>query len=92
MPGLHPSTHSLTIIVNLVLQNYVDGIWSNLTLLANLQILKIVAVQGIARGGGAELAAALDIRFASKEKAIFAQIEVTCGQVPGGVVCHCCLD
>jgi enoyl-CoA hydratase/carnithine racemase len=71
-------------IINPVLQDYVDGIWSNLTLLADLPVLTIAAVQGIARGGGAELAAALDIRFASKEKARFGQIEVAYGQVPGG--------
>jgi enoyl-CoA hydratase/carnithine racemase len=71
-------------IVNPVLQDYVDGIWSNLTLLANLPVLTIAAVQGIARGGGAEFAAALKIRFPSKKKARFGQIEVADGQLPGG--------
>jgi enoyl-CoA hydratase/carnithine racemase len=71
-------------IINPVLPDYINGIWSNLTLLANLPVLTIAAVRGIARGGGAELAAALDIRFASKEKAKFGQIEVAYGQLPGG--------
>jgi enoyl-CoA hydratase/carnithine racemase len=71
-------------IVIPVLQDYVDGIWSNLTLLVNLPVLTIAVVQGIARGCGAEFAAALDIKFLSKEKANFGQIEVAYGQLPGG--------
>jgi enoyl-CoA hydratase/carnithine racemase len=71
-------------IINPVSQKYIDGIWGKITQLANLPVLTIAAVQGIARGGGAELAAALDVRFASKEKAKFGQIEVAYGQLPGG--------
>jgi enoyl-CoA hydratase/carnithine racemase len=44
-------------------------------------------VRGRARGGGAEFTLACDIRFASLERAIFAQIEVGTGLIPiGGAV------
>ncbi|KAF2867498.1 enoyl-CoA hydratase/carnithine racemase [Massariosphaeria phaeospora] len=71
-------------IINPVKQEYLDTYWGNITLLANSPVLTIAAVQGIARGGGAELVAALDVQFASKEKAKFGQIEVGFGQLPGG--------
>ncbi|KAH8883501.1 ClpP/crotonase [Thozetella sp. PMI_491] len=58
--------------------------WGNLTRLANLPVLTIAAVRGIARGGGAEIAVALDVRFGSKEKAVFGQPEVGLGVLPGG--------
>jgi enoyl-CoA hydratase/carnithine racemase len=41
-------------------------------------------VRGRARGVGSEFLQALDVRFASKEKAILCQIEVGMGLVPGG--------
>jgi enoyl-CoA hydratase/carnithine racemase len=44
--------------------------WSNVTKLANLPVLTVTKIRGIARGGGAEIAAALDVRFAS-ERALF---------------------
>ncbi|KAL1612201.1 hypothetical protein SLS60_000425 [Paraconiothyrium brasiliense] len=62
----------------------VDGLWSNVTRLANLPVLSIAAVRGIAHGGGAEFAAAMDVRFASKEKGVFGQLEVGLGSLPGG--------
>ena len=37
-----------------------------------------------ARGHGSEFALACDMRFASREKAVFGQIEVALGVVPGG--------
>ncbi|KAI8945995.1 ClpP/crotonase-like domain-containing protein [Xylaria longipes] len=58
--------------------------WGNFTRLANLPVLTVAAIQGIARGGGAELSAALDVRFGSKEKAILGQFEVGFGAFPGG--------
>lgn len=70
-------------IINPINQEYIDGIWGNLTLLHDLPVLTIAAVRGIARSGGAEFAAALDVRFASK-KAKFGQTEVAYGQLPGG--------
>lgn len=41
-------------------------------------------IAGIARGGGLELLAALDMRFCSIEKTTLAQPEVTVGIIPGG--------
>jgi enoyl-CoA hydratase/carnithine racemase len=54
------------------------------THLAQSRVISIAKVRGRARGHGSELALACDMRFASREKAIFAQIEVGCGVVPGG--------
>jgi enoyl-CoA hydratase/carnithine racemase len=51
--------------------------WTEITQrLANLQAVSVAAVRGRARGGGSEFALACDIRFASRERAIFAQLEV----------------
>lgn len=44
--------------------------------LADLPAVSVAAVRGRARGGGSEFALSCDIRFASRERAIFAQIEV----------------
>jgi enoyl-CoA hydratase/carnithine racemase len=52
--------------------------------LARSNVLSIAVVRGRARGGGSEFALACDIRFASREKAIFGQPEVGCGLIPGG--------
>lgn len=41
-------------------------------------------IRGRARGVGSEFVQALDMRFASREKAIFSQIEVGTGVIPGG--------
>lgn len=53
--------------------------WGNITRLANLPVVTVAAVRGIASGGGAELAAALDVSFAS-DKATFSQTEVGIGE------------
>jgi enoyl-CoA hydratase/carnithine racemase len=42
--------------------------------MARLPAASVAAVRGRARGGGAEFTLACDIRFASLERAIFAQI------------------
>ena len=52
--------------------------------LAHSGVLSIAVVRGRARGGGSEFALACDIRFASREKAIFGQPEVGFGLIPGG--------
>jgi len=52
--------------------------------LANSNVLSIAVVRGRARGGGSEFALACDIRFASREKAVFGQPEVGFGLIPGG--------
>lgn len=46
--------------------------------------ITIGMVRGRARGVGSEFLQALDMRFASKEKAVLAQVEVGCGLIPGG--------
>jgi enoyl-CoA hydratase/carnithine racemase len=52
--------------------------------LANSNVLSVAVVRGRARGGGSEFAVACDVRFASREKAIFGQPEVGFGLIPGG--------
>jgi enoyl-CoA hydratase/carnithine racemase len=54
------------------------------TRLAQSRVVSVAKLRGRARGHGSELALACDIRFASKEKAILAQIEVGAAVVPGG--------
>ncbi|NBA85559.1 enoyl-CoA hydratase/isomerase family protein [Emticicia sp. CRIBPO] len=46
--------------------------------------VSIASIRGRARGLGSEFAQAFDIRFASKEKAVFAQVEIGIGSFPGG--------
>jgi len=46
--------------------------------------VSIASIRGRARGLGSEFAQAFDIRFASKEKALMAQIEIGIGSFPGG--------
>ncbi|ANB75874.1 hypothetical protein AYM40_26590 [Paraburkholderia phytofirmans OLGA172] len=52
--------------------------------LAQSNVISIAIVRGRARGGGAEFALACDMRFASRERAIFGQPEVGFGLIPGG--------
>jgi enoyl-CoA hydratase/carnithine racemase len=47
-------------------------------------VLSISVIRGRARGGGSEFTMGSDIRFASREKAIFGQPEVAMGLIPGG--------
>jgi enoyl-CoA hydratase/carnithine racemase len=49
----------------------------------NLPVLTVAVVRGRARGIGSEFALACDVRFASTEKAVFAQGEIGFGVVPG---------
>ena len=44
----------------------------------------IAVIEGIARGGGSELALSFDMRFAAIGRAILAQPEVAVGIIPGG--------
>ncbi len=44
----------------------------------------IAKIEGRARGGGSEIALAMDMCFAALGKAIFGQPEVAIGLVPGG--------
>ncbi|MGW2521552.1 enoyl-CoA hydratase/isomerase family protein [Streptomyces sp. NPDC001617] len=59
--------------------------WTNLVLeLSRAPYITIAVIRGRTRGGGNELALALDLRYASREKAIFGQPEVGGGLLPGG--------
>ena len=44
----------------------------------------IAKIEGRARGGGSELALAMDMRFAAKGRALLSQPEVALGIIPGG--------
>lgn len=57
----------------------VGAYFGNLTRLAQLPVVTVAAIRGAARAGGAEFAAALDVRFAS-DNAVFAQFEVGTGR------------
>ena len=50
----------------------------------NMPKVTIAKVEGRARGGGSEIALAMDMCFAALGKAIFGQPEVAVGLVPGG--------
>ena len=52
--------------------------------LAKSNVLSIAVIRGRVRGGGSEFTLACDIRFASRERAIFGQPEVGFGLLPGG--------
>jgi len=53
--------------------------WDSITRLAKSPVLTVAAIKGIAQNAGAEIAAVLDVRFASKEKAAIGQLEVGFG-------------
>jgi len=50
----------------------------------NMPKVTIAKIEGRARGGGSEIALAMDMSFAALGKAIFGQPEVAVGLVPGG--------
>lgn len=52
--------------------------------LRNMPKAVIAKVEGIARGGGCEIALSADMCFGAIGKAVFGQPEVVCGLVPGG--------
>jgi enoyl-CoA hydratase/carnithine racemase len=54
------------------------------TRLAQSRVISVAKLRGRGRGHGSELALACDMRFASKEKAVLAQVEVGAAVVPGG--------
>jgi enoyl-CoA hydratase/carnithine racemase len=57
--------------------------------LSEIRQITIAQVEGFARGAGSEFALACDMRFASRENAVFCQIEAGFGAVPGaGAIQH----
>ena len=52
--------------------------------LENAPFVTVGVLRGRARGVGSEFLQALDIRFASRERAVLSQIEVGTGIIPGG--------
>jgi enoyl-CoA hydratase/carnithine racemase len=62
-----------------------DHPWADFVLgLSKAPVVSIAKVRGRARGVGNEFILACDLRFASKEKAVFGQPEVGIGIIPGG--------
>jgi enoyl-CoA hydratase/carnithine racemase len=59
--------------------------WVDLVIrLSKAPFISIASIRGRTRGGGNELALACDLRYASRELAIFGQPEVGSGLLPGG--------
>ena len=54
--------------------------WESIEKLVKAPVLTIAAIRGIAANAGAEIAAVLDVRFASREKGVFVQGEVGFGE------------
>jgi enoyl-CoA hydratase/carnithine racemase len=60
-------------------------IWTEIVLrLSKAAYITIASIRGRTRGGGNELTLALDLRYASRENAIFGQPEVGGALLPGG--------
>ena len=60
-------------------------VWADMVVrLSKAKYVSIASIRGRTRGAGNELALACDLRYASREKAIFGQPEVGIGIVPGG--------
>jgi len=59
--------------------------WVDITVrLSKLDAVTIASIDGITRGAGSELVLAMDMRFASLEKARLAQVEIALNAVTGG--------
>jgi enoyl-CoA hydratase/carnithine racemase len=59
--------------------------WIDMTTrISETPVVSIALIRGRTRGAGSELALAMDMRFASLEKAILGQPEVAAGLIPGG--------
>ena len=52
--------------------------------LVNVPVLSVANVRGRARAQGFEFALACDMRFASREKALFSRVETAGASIPGG--------
>jgi enoyl-CoA hydratase/carnithine racemase len=61
------------------------GLWRNLVLrLSSAPVVSIAKIRGRTRGIGNEFVLACDMRFASRQKALFGNPEIGVGLVPGG--------
>jgi enoyl-CoA hydratase/carnithine racemase len=61
------------------------GLWRDLVLrLSSTPVVSIVKIRGRTRGIGNEFVLACDMRFASRQSALFGQPEVGVGLIPGG--------
>ena len=61
------------------------GLWRDFVLrLSSSPVVSIAKIRGRARGIGNEFALACDMRFASRQSALFGQPEIGVGLVPGG--------
>ncbi|MDF2989675.1 MAG: enoyl-CoA hydratase/isomerase family protein [Microbacterium sp.] len=59
--------------------------WVDITVrMSKLNAVTIAAIKGITRGAGSELVLAMDMRFASLEKARLGQVEIALSAVTGG--------
>lgn len=66
-------------------QPQVLGLWRDLVLrLSSSSVISIAKVRGRTRGIGNEFALACDMRFASRQNAVFGNMEIGVGLVPGG--------
>ncbi|HEX5229137.1 MAG TPA: enoyl-CoA hydratase/isomerase family protein [Bryobacteraceae bacterium] len=66
-------------------QPEVLGLWREIVLhLASMPVVSIAKVRGRTRGIGNEFVLACDMRFASRQNALFGQPEIGVGLVPGG--------
>lgn len=77
----------LTQLPNFVGQRSADGkpLWVDLIKnITNAPFITIASIKGRTQGGGDELTMAFDLRYASKELAVFEQPEVGVGLFPGG--------
>ncbi|OQP60555.1 enoyl-CoA hydratase [Niastella vici] len=77
----------LTQFANFAAQRTADGkpMWVDLiTNIHSAPFITIASIKGRTQGGGDELTMAFDLRYASKELAVFEQPEVGVGLFPGG--------
>lgn len=77
----------LSQMANFAGQRTADGkpMWVDLiTNITNAPFITIASIKGRTQGGGDELTMAFDLRYASKELAVFEQPEVGVGLFPGG--------
>jgi enoyl-CoA hydratase/carnithine racemase len=72
-------------VAKAVAQPEVLGLWRDLVLrLASTPIVSIAKIRGRTRGIGNEFVLACDMRFASRQNAVFGNPEVGVGLIPGG--------